>query len=86
MFLSILTLLGQRLFLRPKSKLLFLHQNIKKSITTPMQTIGAVVGSICGVESLKSQNSIPFRTSKESVSSWDVMDKPSDLPPSRLEA
>ena len=51
-----------------------------------MQTIGAVVGSICGVESLKSQNSIPFRTSKESVSSWDVMDKPSDLPPSRLEA
>lgn len=61
-------------------------KKIQKSISAPMQIVGVTGGSICGVESLESQSSIPLGCSEASVSSRDVFDRPSDLIPTRLDA
>lgn len=59
-------------------------KKIQKSINA-IQIVGAAEGSICGVESLESQSSIPFGTSEASFSSRDMLDRPSDHPPTRLD-
>lgn len=60
-------------------------RKIQKSINAPMQIVGATEGSISGVESLESQSSIPLGTSEASISSRDMLERPSDHPPTRLD-
>lgn len=60
-------------------------KKIQKSISAPMQIVGVDGGSVCGVECLESQSSIPLGSSEASVSSRDVLDRPSDHIPTRLD-
>ncbi|GLJ55411.1 hypothetical protein SUGI_1189660 [Cryptomeria japonica] len=69
-----------------QSKIAASVPNIQKSISSPMQIVGAPVCSVSGVESLGSQTSIPSRTSQASIDANDMLDRPCSHPPRMLQS
>ncbi|KAH9317487.1 hypothetical protein KI387_019256, partial [Taxus chinensis] len=67
-----------------RSQIVASSSKIQKSLSAPMQIVGAAEGSVCGVESLGSQTSMPSGTSQVSIDAHDILGRPSNHPRTRF--